>query len=400
MVLLLILTTIFLFYYKKYYKVTGSSPLLIFFISLFLLSFISLEYALRGTAFFISDELSYINIGLGKVAWPSGTDRLLWFYINYLLLNYDVSFNGIALKLINIPIAACFLMALWFIFRDKKIFLIPVILPYFAVIATKNLRDIPIFLFTTLTILLFHHRKPIYMVLSLISLAMLYLLRPFAAGIVFIILVLQIFLLTIKPLKKLAISRRYSLKILILIIIAIIITPFAVPSVQYKIGGYYNYFIYTTFEKGQEQLIENRVQNDPRYASGNRVKDFLVASVRYAVTPRPTSLFGLLMAGGSRYWGAVDVLINIVNQIGYYVLSVYLIINARNAWYAFRQMSVMGRAVIVCLLTYWPIYSFHLYGITHQRLKLPMQISIFLIAMCVSKFKQNRRTNLSLLHKS
>jgi len=238
------------------------------------------------------------------------------------------------------------------------------------------------------------------MVLSLISLAMLYLLRPFAAGIVFIILVLQIFLLTIKPLKKLAISRRYSLKILILIIIAIIITPFAVPSVQYKIGGYYNYFIYTTFEKGQEQLIENRVQNDPRYASGNRVKDFLVASVRYAVTPRPTSLFGLLMAGGSRYWGAVDVLINIVNQIGYYVLSVYLIINARNAWYAFRQMSVMGRAVIVCLLTYWPIYSFHLYGITHQRLKLPMQISIFLIAMCVSKFKQNRRTNLSLLHKS
>ena len=206
-------------------------------------------------------------------------------------------------------------------------------------------------------------------------------------------------MLTIKPLKKLALSRRYSKKILILVIIALIITPFAVQTIQYKFGGYYNYFIYTTFDKGQEQLIENRVQNDPRYASGNRIKDFLVASVRYAVTPRPTSLFGLLMAGGSRYWGAVDVLINIVNQIGYYVLFGYLIINTRNVWSAFRQMSAMGRAVILCLLTYWPIYSFHLYGITHQRLKLPMQISIFLIAMGVSKFKKYRPIRLSLLQK-
>ena len=166
-----IITVIFLFYYKKYYKDTGTSPLLVFFISLLLLSLFSFECSLRGIEFFASDEVVYINAASDKL--PSSPDRFLWYFINDLIINHDISFNGFALKLINIPIAASFLMVLWLIFKDKRIFLIPVILPYFAYIATKNLRDIPIFLFTALTILLFHHRNPIYIVLSLISLGML-----------------------------------------------------------------------------------------------------------------------------------------------------------------------------------------------------------------------------------
>jgi len=392
MIFFTIVTIIFLFYYKKYYKETGLSPLLIFFISLLFLSLFSLECSFRGMELFVSDEISYINAASDKL--PSRPNRFLWYFINDLILNHGISLNGFALKIINIPIAAGFLLVLWHIFKNKKVFLIPVVLPYFALIATKNIRDISIFLFTALTILLFHHRKPVYMVLSLLSLVMLFLLRPFAAVIVFIIVLVQICLLTIKPLKRLAISKRFSQKILILVIIGVIVSPFAVPVVRHSIVKHYNWLIYTTFDKGCEIKTEKRVQNDPRYASGNKFRDFCVASVRYAVTPIPMSILGRLMKGGSEQWGMVDDLIGIVNQIGYYILSGYLIINARNIWLVFRQMSAMGRAVILCFLTYWPIYSYHLYGITHQRLKLPLQIAIFLIAMGVSEYKKNRRTSL------
>jgi hypothetical protein len=391
MIFLVIITIIFLFYYKKYYKKTGLSPLLIFFIATFFLSFFCLECIYRGTDFFFSDEVSYINAASDKL--PSRPDRFLWYFINDLILNHDISLNGFALKVINIPFAAGFLLVLWYIFRHKKVFLIPVILPYFAFIATKNIRDIPIFLFTALTILLFHHRKPIYMVLSLISLGMLFLLRPFAAVIVFIISLLQICLLTIKSLKGLAISKRFSQKILILVVIVMIISPFAVTVVRHSIVSHYNYFIYTTFAEGYEMLIKNRVQNDPRYASGNKFRDFCVASVRYAVTPIPTSILGRLMKGGSEYWGLVDDLIRVVNQFGYYFMLVFLILNVRYIPAVFLKLTPAGKAFILSFLTYWPIYSYHLYGVTHQRLKLPLQIVVFLIAISVFEYKKSKSMN-------
>jgi hypothetical protein len=392
MIFFTIVTIIFLFYYKKYYKETGLSPLLIFVISLFLLSLFSFEFILGEIKFFASDEIYYINAASDKL--PPDFNRFLWVFTNDVILNYDISFNGFALKLINIPIAACFLIVLWAIFKNKKIFLIPVVLPYFAFIATKDVRDISIFLFTALTILLFHHRKPIYMVLSLISLVMLFLLRPFAAVIVFIILLVQICLLMVRPLKRLVISKRLLTKILILATMGLIVSPVVVPVVRHSIVKHYNWFIYTTFAEGYEMKIERGVQGDPKYASGNRVKDFCVACVRYAVTPIPTSIFGRLMKGGSEQWGLADDLIRIVNQIGYYVLLGYLMINVRSIWPLFRQMSAMGRAFILCLLTYWPIYSFHLYGVTHQRLKLPLQITIFLVVISVSEYKRNKHTRL------
>lgn len=393
MIFFTIITAIFLFYYKKYYKETGPSPPLIFFISLFFLSLFSFECLLRGIEFFESDELLYINAASDKLLFSP--NRFLWFFTNDLIINYDISFNRFVLKLINIPIAASFLIVLWLIFRNKKIFLIPVILPYFAYIATKNIRDIPVWLFTALSILLFHHRKPIYMVLSLISVSMLFLLRPFAAVIVFIILLSQICLLAAKPLRRLALSKRVSKKIVILTTIVLIVSPFILPVVQKSIVKHYNWLIYTTVAKGYEMKIASRVQNDPRYASENRIRDFCLASVRYAVTPIPTSIFGRIVSGGgTEQWGMVDDLIRFVNQIGYYVLLGYLMLNVRFILPVFRQMSAMERAFILCFLTYWPIYSFHLYGVTHQRLKLPLQIAIFLVVISVSKYKSNKRTSL------
>ena len=103
----------------------------------------------------------YIDIALGRI-WeaPSGLDRYLWILLNRLILNYDIYIDGIPLKLINIPFAALLIMVLWRIFKDKRIFLIPVILPYLAILSIKNLRDIPIFLLSALSVYLFHHPKP------------------------------------------------------------------------------------------------------------------------------------------------------------------------------------------------------------------------------------------------
>ncbi len=382
MITILIITIIFLFYYKKYYKKTGSYPLLIFYVSLFLLSLFSLECYLRGIEFFVSDESKYINAALDHVS--TDFNRFLWYFINDLIINYDISFNGFALKIINIPIAAGLLLLLWHIFKNKKVFLIPVVLPYFALIATKNLRDIPIFFFTTLTIFLFHHRKPIYIILSLVSLGMLFLLRPFAAAIVFIILLSQICLTTIKSLKSFKISQ----KILILIIIGVIISPVIVPRVHNSIVKHYNWFNYTILGSGYEIKSEKRVQGDPRYSSGNKVKDFCVASVRYAVTPIPTSILGRLLEGGTEMWGILDDLIRFLNQLGYYIMLVYLIKNARYFPKVFLELTPAGKAFILSLLPYWPIYSLHLFGVTHQRLKIPLQIVVFLIAMGVLEYKK------------
>lgn len=379
---------VFLFYYRKYYSEIGPFPLFIFYIALLFLSLFSLEFILSGLDFFESDEVSYLHIGSGIIEWPSGPDRSLWFLTNYLLLNYDVSFNGIALKLINIPIAACFLMVLWFIFRDKKIFLLPIILPYFAIVATKNFRDIPILLFTALTVLLFHHPKLKLIILSLTSLAMLFLLRPFAAVIVFIILLFQMFFSTLKSFNGTTISKKYARKILILALISLTISPFVMSSIQTRIDQYYRWFIYTTFDVGREMLIQERVQGDPRYASGNRIRDFGVAGVRYAATPIPTSIFKRLLDGGTGEWGVIDDLIRFLNQVGFYFLTGYLIVNVRFILTAFRQMPTMGRGLVLCLLTNWPIYSFYLYGVGHQRNKIPFQIVFFLIAISISKHKQ------------
>jgi len=61
MISIVIIVIIFLFYYNKYYRETGNCLLLIFYVSILLLSLFSFECSLRGIDFFASDEIGYIN---------------------------------------------------------------------------------------------------------------------------------------------------------------------------------------------------------------------------------------------------------------------------------------------------------------------------------------------------
>jgi len=386
---------VFLYYYKKYYKHTGIYPLLIYFISLCLFILFSIESSFGQLAYFESDEQKYIDIALGRI-WeaPSGLDRYLWILLNRLILNYDIYIDGIPLKLINIPFAALLIMVLWRIFKDKRIFLIPVILPYLAILSIKNLRDIPIFLLSALSVYLFHHPKPIKIILSIICLLMLILLRSFAAIIVAVILLSQILFLHLKKHKKIKISKILRQKTIILIIFFLMGLPLLGQWISKINTDLYKYFNYVTGGEGYELILQKRVNNDSRYVSGNKFRDLTVAHIRYAVTPIPSSVWVRLINGGSKYWGLLDDIILFANQTMLYILFGYLIINIRKIWPAFRQTSSSGRAIIYSFLSYWPIYSISLYGITHLRLKMPFQIVIFLIAMRISEFKKNNHVNL------
>jgi len=223
---------------------------------------------------------------------------------------------------------------------------------------------------------------------------MLVFLRSFAAIILAIILLSQILFLNLKRHKKIEISKILRQKAIILFILCLMVIPFLGQQISKINTDLYKYFNYVTGGEGYELVLQKRVGYDSRYVSGNKLRDLTVAHIRYAVTPIPSSVWIRLINGGSKYWGLLDDIILFANQTLLYILFGYLIINVRKIWPAFRQTSSSGRAIIYSFLSYWPIYSISLYGMSHLRQKMPFQIVIFLIAMLISKYKENKHVNL------
>ncbi|MDD2496317.1 MAG: hypothetical protein PHE29_14155, partial [Tissierellia bacterium] len=156
------------------------------------------------------------------------------------------------------------------------------------------------------------------------------------------------------------------------------------PVIEQKTASYIYWFQYTTGE-GQEQHILNR---NVDFASGNRLKDFAISSVAYVATPFPHSIFIRLLNGGTQQWGVIDDLIRFCNQLIYYCLLIYLFYNMRYLKTILKSLNKVQAIVIIAFLSYWPIYSFHLYGAVHQRLKLPFQIVVFLFAILIFQYKR------------
>ncbi len=388
MIIVLFLTLVFIFFYLKEREKTGVTPLLIFFISLFCLTLFSLEYSIRVIDFFNSDEVGYINYNLNGLT--NDPDRFLWYLINYLILNFDFSLNGLALKLINIPISALALIVLYYAFdKDKKVFFIPVFLPYFTYVATQNLRDPSILLFSILSIFLVYQKSIVMNIFGLCSLALLYLLRPFAAFIVLIIIGGQLLARFIKSLAGNSFKITVLKRSFVMLLLLVLLLPIILPAFQSKIDNYYDWFKYTTGE-GQEQHI-NKVTSDYEYATGNRLVDFGLSSIRFVVTPFPHSIFLRFLQGGSE-WGIADDFVRFLSQVGYYLLMGYLLLNYKFLFRVMRNFNRMQTTILGYLIMYWPIYSFHLYGGPHQRLKLPFQIVIFIMVICIARYKKQQNS--------
>jgi len=381
MIIFTIIITIFLIYYIKYIKYTGLLPLLALFIGGIFLVLFYFEHIIGGIPLFYSDEILFMS---GTTSVTRFSEKYLWFLINDFMLKYDLSFNGFMLKMINIPVSAIALLVLWRIFKNKNIFLLPIALPYFSFIATKNLRDIPILCLSFFSIYMFYSRKSPYVILSCISLVILFFLRPFTACLITTIILLQIIYQIGKKLIKLKFYKNHIKKIVILFIITFILLPLFGGNIIMIIKHNLNKFIYYVIGEGHEELAELR---SPHYTSGNKLKDFIVAGIRYSFTPIPTSII-IRAAGGGSDWGFVDDLIRIYNQIIYYILLGYLIMNVRYITKIFTRMTYGQKAVILYLLSYWPIYSLYLYGVSHQRIKIPFQIAVFLIVFIIKNYKK------------
>lgn len=376
----------------KHRREVGFTPLITILLSLLFLTLFSLEYSLGRVDYFNSDELYYLE---GEHQFPNSISRFLWLFLNYIVLNYDIDLNGIMLKLVNIPISVGFLFVLWLIFnKQKKIFYLPLLLPYFCYVATLNLRDMAILLFTALTVYLIHHHRVSHNLYGLLSATALFLLRPFVAFLVILITGWQkVYGLFRRQLYRGIIKRGSLHKVLVFALVLIMFLPVAFPKINQQVDSYYSWFLFTTGE-GQASHIESVSAG---YATGSRIQDFLVSSVRYVVTPFPHSLLERVLMGGSDIWGIVDDIIRLWNQIGYYVILALLVFNIKYIPAVLKSLTRAQTALVVSLLMYWPIYSFHLYGAVHQRLKIPFQIALFLLMLLVLDVKRRRREQRNIL---
>jgi hypothetical protein len=347
-------------------------------LSLFFLTILGFSYTKSG--FFRNDELYYIDLAHRGLLFDP--NRFLWIFINYIIVNFDVYLAGLPLKLINIPISIFSLLLLWRAFdKNLKVFYLPLFLPYYSFISVFNFRDHLILFFTLAAVISFYSKGLKGLMGFFAAIIALFFLRPYAAAIILIMLVGYVFILWLLQIFHGRIKYKYWLVIVISVAIVSVFSTLII----HKFNVYYQWFVYTTTVGADKhmQLASGGI------ATGNRMFDFGFSLVRYIVTPLPTSIMSRLLEGGSLTWGWFDDVVRIFNQCGYYFLLIYLLINLKILFQALRVAGAMKNFILCSLMMYWPIYSFHLYGSTHQRLKISFQLAIFLMFLLVRDRKRN-----------
>lgn len=352
-------------------------PVLCVAISVCFLLLLSLE---RGDSpFFVSDEAYYVDLVLGGESWPY--DRYLWYLINYILITCDLYLGGVPLKLINIPISVFSLLLLWKAFdHDYRIFYLVLFLPYYAFLSVFNFRD-HLILFCTLSAItgLFIKGPKGLSILGLATVA-LFFLRPVIAAIVSAMLIGYLFIVFSSRMCRGRIHYRTGY----IIVLAGLAVGGAWPALLDKFGAYSQWLIYAAVSGTSEQL---EVASGG-VVTGNRGVDFGVSLIRYVFAPFPWSILSRLLEGGSATWGWFDDLVRVFNQFGYYWLLAYLALHVRLLVQALRTADARKWLILLALVVNWPIYSFHLYGSTHQRLKIQFQVAMFLMCLLVSERKR------------
>lgn len=382
MVLVLILNIILFFVLLREKLIFKPAIVLAYSIPIFLLALWGLEYGTGRIQFFISDESEYVRDAL-FFGFPNMNDRFLWQLVNYWVVHNDIYMSGLPLKLINIPLYVGFIYLLRKIFPYEGIGLLPVLLLYLPFSAVFNLRDVAIWFFSTLSIYL-SSKSSWKSGLSVFPLILLYMLRPFAAILIFSLILIMRLPELLSHMKKDRDPSLAMLRIVFSVMLIALLLVIVYPILHQRIEAYSAWVEYTTHE-GKMKYEEGLPSP---ILTGNRAVDFTIASVRYFTTPMPQSLLMRIASGGSEQWGLVDDLVRIINQIGYYGVLLYLLLNYRLIYAAVSSLSRIQGIVIINLAMYWPIYSYYLYGVTHQRLKLPLQISLFLIALAVHNKKR------------
>lgn len=352
--------------------------LMSYFICIFFMILYGGEYALGNIELFTSDEAHYVYVANNKL-FDINDNRFLWYVLNYLILNYDIA-GVFFLKVINIPILISTLVLIAKIFKSNKIFNSLFFLPYLAFLTVYNMRDITILLIIVISVCNFYNKKYIKMVIASV---ILFLLRPQYVFVIYgvIILVKAIRMKKNNGLKWMFGFRKNTTFPLILLLIILMIAS--------------NYSRISTVVEKNLVAIERHIDNEAEFvsrmertgATGNIKKDLPISMLKYTLSPLPTSLFERIINGGYSQWSLTDDIIRFINQCGYYLLLSYLAINCKYIKRILSNFDDLQLSIILILFSYMPIYSFYLYGVMHQRLRLPFQIMIFMIAIEIWNYK-------------
>lgn len=372
MILLVVLFGIVTYILFKYFKDIGYPILFTILFALLSYLIFLLEVRFTNITYFISDENDYWNLFLD--AKYNQLDRFFWVAINYIEKQIDI-LGIIGVKLINVPILIFTLFLLWkMFFKDIRVFYIVLFFPYLVYLSTKNLRDIVIIFFIVLSIYYWFRNYKIKRFLSIFPLTFLLFLRPFMT---FLLVFFIIYFEFIHGKIKFGLSSfRVSKKLFrnIIIIVSIVAILLMIPYVKNRLSSYSYNLKYMLVEGHKKRLIESGGID-----TGHILTDYIVGAVRYCVTPIPTSIASRLFQGGDGKHGLLDDFYRTVQQFMYYLLLFYLLFNFKFIIRKIPKLSLDAKVIILVFLAHLPIYTFYMFGMGHQRVKLPFQLGVFLL---------------------
>jgi len=332
------------------------------------------EHLLGRIAFFISDEAYYYDTAASpSFRWGALSQHgYLWLAVNRWMMEVDFPIGRHGLKILSIPMLLLSILLLYRIFdRDPRVLVIPLILPYWMWMSIFNMRDVAILTAAFAVIYGLFVKQPSNVMVTAVASIALVLLRPEF----FVVLALACALVTVKRLR-LGSGRQVWQVVAASAIIVIAVGP----MLQARILRVIAWAEYTKFvDYGRFASVRLG-----EYQTSSQLVDLVVSIFRYVVTPLPHSLFGRLLAGGSTEWGMVDDVVRLGHQLVYFALGMFVLSRIGRLRWLFRSITPAQKATLLFLLAYAPVYGIHLFGVSHQRLKVPFQIAIALIAFGVA----------------
>lgn len=377
---MILFTTLFLISFILYAR-AGLTNLFIRLVALelIMLMLFLFEYSNNTIEYLISDGLRYYE---NPGEWIVDIDRSFWGYVNLFVKNYDV-YGDIFIKFINVPILFIFILYLKKTFNHISISLI-LLYPFLLFLSISNLRDILIWLFALMALRAYYAERKKFILLALFA-ACLYTLRPFMAG----TMIASILIIELSKFIRSFISRnRNPLKLIIYIIILTAGIGVALRFVMPNVSRYF-YNAEYVLNEGFEERLEYRTGGSVESTNKNRA--ILLGHVRYLITPLPTSKIKNLLSDSPEVtYGYSSEIFRTYSQFVYYYLLLYLAFNFRYLPKILRGFSSTQISFLIWLFAFFPIYSIAHFGTGHQRLKLPFQIFILIIYLCVNHYKSKK----------
>jgi hypothetical protein len=352
---------------------------------LVLVSFL-FEYYLGRVDFLISDGYKYYA---NPEHWIINIDRALWGYVNYFLKYIDIG-GDFFIKILNIPVLLIFLYLLRELYdRCKKQIWFVIACPSLLYLSISNLRDVLIWLMALLFIKSYFIKQPINLFFAALSAMALYSLRPFMLGTALMAIVFFELFFNEELNRRGLVTKYFSRVGFLMVVVSLGFLVY--PVVKSRLDTYlYNGqwllesgYVSIAKDKGVEDLID----------SSNVPRAIVFATLRYIFTPQPDSIIRRWLDSDipPSPYGFISEFLRLFNQVIFYLVIIYLAFNFRSALRVLASMNSTQKAMLFWFVMFLPIYSFVHFGGAHQRLKLPFQLALVIIALYSYLHKQDKK---------